>query len=101
MKLGDEYEKFLIFIALLIAGDEGWAVNRRCFSQKKASRGVLRKRYFENMQQIYRRRQSWAMKLIAFARTKLKGTIVNTDFEALWEITEPVNCNKVFGLTDT
>ena len=27
MNLGDEYQNFLIFIALLIAGDEGWTTN--------------------------------------------------------------------------
>ena len=27
MNLGDEYQGFLIFIALIIAGDEGWAMN--------------------------------------------------------------------------
>ena len=27
MNLGDEYQNFLIFIALLIAGDEGYATN--------------------------------------------------------------------------
>ena len=32
MNLGDEYQKFLIFIALIIAGDEGWAMNFQQFS---------------------------------------------------------------------
>ena len=27
MNLGDEYQDFLIFIALIIAGDEGWTMN--------------------------------------------------------------------------
>ena len=27
MNLGDKYQNFLIFIAPLIAGDEGWATN--------------------------------------------------------------------------
>ena len=27
MKLGDEYQNFLIFIALTIDGDEAWAMN--------------------------------------------------------------------------
>ena len=27
MHLGDEYQNFLIFIALIIAGDESWAKN--------------------------------------------------------------------------
>ena len=27
MNLGDEYQNFLIFIALLITGDEGWMLN--------------------------------------------------------------------------
>ena len=28
MNLGDQYQNFLIFIALLIGGDEGWTTNR-------------------------------------------------------------------------
>ena len=31
MNLGDEYQNFLIFIALIIAGDEGWATNLQWF----------------------------------------------------------------------
>ena len=27
MNLGDEYQNFLLFIALLMAGDEGWTTN--------------------------------------------------------------------------
>ena len=27
MNLGDEYQNILVFIALIIAGDEGWARN--------------------------------------------------------------------------
>ena len=31
MNLGDEYQYFLIFIALIIAADEGWATNLQLF----------------------------------------------------------------------
>ena len=31
MNLGDEYQNFLTFIALIIAGDEGWAANLQQF----------------------------------------------------------------------
>ena len=31
MNLGDEYQTFLIFIVLIIAGDEGWATNLQYF----------------------------------------------------------------------
>ena len=31
MNLGDEYQNFFIFIALIIAGDEGWATNLQKF----------------------------------------------------------------------
>ena len=31
MNLGDEYQNFLIFIALIIPGDEGWATNLQYF----------------------------------------------------------------------
>ena len=31
MNLGDEYQKILIFIALIIVGDEGWTTNLQQF----------------------------------------------------------------------
>ena len=53
MNLGDEYQNFLIFIALIIAGDEGWAAN------------------FISSHLIYNRQLRCAMELIAVVGTKL------------------------------
>ena len=53
INLGDEYQNLLIFIALIIAGDEGWAAN------------------FISSHLIYNRQLRCAMELIAAVGTKL------------------------------
>ena len=41
MNLGDEYQNFLIFIALMIAGGEGWATNIQESSVKWSHLGQI------------------------------------------------------------
>ena len=58
MNLGDEYQNILVFIALIIAADEGG------------------RRTFNSFHQIYHRRRRWAMEFIAAVGTKLKSVYI-------------------------
>ena len=62
MNLGNEYQNFVIFIALLIADNEGW-----------------KQQTFDSSYQIYSRRGSWTIKLTPLVGTKIN--FVNAKFE--------------------
>ena len=62
MNLGNEYQNFVIFIALLIADNEGW-----------------KQQTFDSSYQIYSRRRSWTIKLTVLVGTKIN--FVNAKFE--------------------